>query len=74
MHVSASPSQEVLVSWDLTCSEGLGAGGKSGQFNARTTVNRVINHPYKRPDSCVVSAGARLSGSGNLLVWLTYTR
>lgn len=71
VHVSAVPGQNVLVTWTMTCSQGFGAGGKSGQFNARTTVNRVISHPYKHPDSCIVSVGAQLSGSGSLHVWLT---
>jgi hypothetical protein len=74
VHVSASPSQSVLVSWDMTCSKGLGAGGKSGQFNAHTPVNRVIRHPYIHPDSCVVAAGAQLSSGGRLHVWITYVR
>ena len=74
VHVSASPSQKVLVSWDITCSEGLGAGGRSGQFTAHTTVNRLLKHPYKHPAWCIVAAGAQLSGSGALHVWLTYTR
>jgi hypothetical protein len=72
--VTAGFRQEVLVSWDMTCSKGLGAGGSSGQFNAQTTVNRVLKHPYRHPDSCIVATGAQLSGSGNLHVWLTYTR
>jgi len=73
VHVSASPSQQVDVAWDMTCSKGLGAGGKSGQFTAGTPVNRVLHHPYKHPDMCIVSADAQLSGSGHLHVWLTYT-
>ncbi|HUZ38131.1 MAG TPA: hypothetical protein VMV17_17555 [Streptosporangiaceae bacterium] len=74
VHVSASPSQSVLVSWDMTCGKGSGAGGKSGQFTATTPVNRVIHHPYRHPDVCYVAAGAQLNGSGHLHVWLTYTR
>lgn len=74
VHVSASPSQSVSVNWTMTCSQGMGAGGRSGQFNAQTTVNRVISHPYAHPDSCVVAAGSQLSSSGNLHVWITYTR
>lgn len=74
VHVSATPRQSVLVSWDTVCSKGFGAGSKSGQFHARTTVNRVIRHPYIHPDSCTVAAGAQLSSGGKVHVWITYTR
>jgi hypothetical protein len=73
VHVRATPRQSVLVSWDITCSKGLGAGSSSGQFRSGTPVNRKLHHPYTHPDSCIVSAGAQLSGSGHLHVWLTYT-
>jgi hypothetical protein len=72
VHVLASPRQRVLVSWTMTCSKGKGAGGKSGKFHAAAPVNRKIRQPYKHPDSCVVAAGAVLSGSGHLDVWITY--
>jgi hypothetical protein len=74
VHVSATSSQNVTISWDMTCTKGLGAGGKSGQFTAHTPVSRVIHHPYAHPDSCIVSADAQLSAIGHLHVWVTYTR
>jgi hypothetical protein len=74
VHVSASPNQKVLVSWDLVCAKGFGAGSRSGQFHARTLVNRKISHPYAHPDNCTVSAGAQLSHGGHLHVWITYWR
>ena len=74
VHVSASPAQSVLVSWDVTCSKGSGAGSSSGQFTARTTLRRVLHHPYAHPDSCIVSAAAQLSAGGRLHVWITYRR
>jgi hypothetical protein len=74
VHVSASRKQQVLVSWDMVCSKGLGAGAKSGQFTAVTPVNRLMHHPYAHPDSCIVSADAQLSSGGSLHVWVTYRR
>jgi hypothetical protein len=74
VHVSATPRQRVQVSWDMTCAKGSGAGGRSGQFTARTPVDHVMRHPYTDPAFCTVAAGAQLSGSGSLHVWITYTR
>lgn len=68
--ISASPSQQVTVSWTDTCGYGDGAGSNSGSFTATTPVTRTITHPYSRPDSCSVAATAQLSGSGNLSIRL----
>lgn len=73
VHVRASPRQSVLVSWDITCSKGFGAGSSSGQFNSGTPVNRKLHHPYAHPDNCIVSADAQLSSGRSLHLWLTYT-
>ena len=73
--VTSSPDQSVFVSWDDTCSLGLGAGGKSGSFTATTPVTRTISHPYSQPDSCIVAAGAQLQAGGNSVhVSLSYSR
>lgn len=74
VHVGASPRQRVTVSWNMVCSRGLSAASKSGQFTARTRINRVMRHPFRRPDTCIVAAGGQLAGRGRLHVWLTYTR
>jgi hypothetical protein len=74
VHVTSSPDQKVLVSWDMTCAQGDGAGGKSGQFTARTVVRRLLPHPYARPGSCIVAAGAQLNTGGYLHVWISYRR
>jgi hypothetical protein len=58
------PGQSVLVSWDDVCGKGFGAGSRSGQFNAITTVNRRIAQPYVHPDNCTVSADAQLNNPG----------
>jgi hypothetical protein len=73
--VTSSPDQSVFVSWDDTCSQGEGAGGKSGSFTATTPVSRTISHPYDQPDSCVVAAGAQLQADGNSVhVTLSYSQ
>jgi hypothetical protein len=65
VHVlSLRRGQSVLVSWDMVCAKGSGAGSRSGQFNATTTVNRRIPQPYARPDYCIVSADAQLNNPG----------
>jgi Ricin-type beta-trefoil lectin domain len=73
--VTSSPDQSVFVSWDDTCSQGLGAGGDSGSFTATTPVSRTISHPYRQPDSCIVAAGAQLQAGGNSVhVALSYSQ
>jgi hypothetical protein len=74
VHVTSSPDQKVLVSWDMTCAKGDGAGGKSGQFTARTTIRRLLKQPYAHPDYCIVAAGAQLNNGGRLKVWISYRR
>jgi hypothetical protein len=74
VHVTSSPDQSALVTWDVVCSKGDGAGSASGQFTAPTPVRRVIRHPYARPDSCTVAAGAQLNRGGHLKVWISYRR
>jgi hypothetical protein len=73
--VTSSPDQSVFVSWDDTCSQGDGAGGSSGSFTATTPVSRTISHPYYKPDSCIVAAGAQLQAGGNSVhVSLSYSQ
>lgn len=76
VHVlSLHPGQRVFVAWDMVCAKGPGAGSRSGQFNATTTVNRRVPQPYARPDYCIVSADAQLNkpGGGRFIeVEITY--
>jgi hypothetical protein len=58
----------------MTCAEGDGAGGKSGQFTATTTVRRLLRQPYAHPAYCIVAAGAQLDSGGYLHVWISYRR
>jgi hypothetical protein len=64
----------VSVSWDLVCSKGTGAGGRSGSFTATTPVQKRLPHPYRYPDSCDIAVDAQLSGGGSIHVWTTYYR
>jgi hypothetical protein len=74
VHVTASPNQSVQVFWNMVCSKGSGAGGKSGQFTARTTIRRLIPHPYAHPTSCTIAADASLNRGGRVRAWLSYRR
>lgn len=69
--VTASPRQKVSVSWTMVCTKGTNAGSKSGQFEARTNVNRALKKPMSHTDSCTVSANAQLSGSGKVSIAIT---
>lgn len=72
VHVRAYPRQSVQVAWSIVCSLGFSAGSSSGQFNSGTPINRTLHHPYRHPDSCIVSADGQLSHGGHLRLWLTY--
>jgi hypothetical protein len=63
--VTSSPGQSVYVAWDAVCTQGTGAGSKSGSFTANAPVTRAISHPYNQPDQCIVSADAQLQDGGN---------
>lgn len=70
VHVSASPNQHISGAWDVVCGKGTGAGSKSGSFSGRTPFKRTLKMPYRRPDSCTVSADAQLGRGGWVHVWL----
>jgi len=74
VRVRATPSQRVSVSWSMTCSKGLGAGSRSGDFTAYTPVTRRMPFPTRKPDSCSVSATAQLDDSGTIKVALLVPR
>jgi hypothetical protein len=75
LHVRAEPNQHVSGAWDSTCSKGLGAGSESGTFSGMTRLRHLIRMSYTHPDSCIVSADAQLSQSGNhIKVNITYRR
>jgi hypothetical protein len=70
LHVTSSPRQQVSGAWGVTCSKGMGTGGKSGNFSGRTPYKKTLRLNYKRPDNCVVSANAQLASGGTVTVRL----
>jgi hypothetical protein len=69
--VTSRPRQKVSVAWTMVCLVGSGAGSKSGQFTARTTVNRKLRKPSRRAHDCTVSANAQLAEGGSIKIKLT---
>ena len=70
LHVTSSPGQHVSGAWDVTCSKGLGAGSKSGNFSGTTPLKKTLKLNYRRPDNCIVSADAQLGTGGSLRIRL----
>jgi hypothetical protein len=67
--------QRLTVYWDVVCSQGFGAGSKSGQFTARAPIIlHRLPHPYNHPDSCIVSADAQIGTGSYLHIQLSYRR
>jgi hypothetical protein len=72
--VKARPNQRVDVYWLTVCSKGYGAGSKDGDFSGLTPLRKRIGMPYRRPDSCTVSASAQLSGRGRKIIVIILAR
>jgi hypothetical protein len=70
VHVTSSPDQHISGAWDVVCGKGTGAGSKSGTLSGTTPFKRTVKMPYRRPDSCTVSADAQLGTGGKLHVWV----
>lgn len=68
--VKSRPRQRASGSYTVVCTKGSGAGSKSGNFRGRTIFKRPLKKPYRRPDSCTVSASAQLKKGGRLTVIL----
>lgn len=65
----------VTVYWSTVCSEGSGAGSRSGHFTRNTPKIWILQLPYSRPDSCDVAASAGVNGnSTRLRVYLYATQ
>jgi hypothetical protein len=71
VHATARPNQRLLIRWHMTCSKGMDVRKSRGHFRATTPIRRRLHHPFRRPDSCVVSARSRLRQGGHLHLWLT---
>jgi len=70
LSIKATPAQRAQMSWTITCSKGDSAGTKAGLRTLLTPVSLVLKQPMKDNDNCLVSANARLIGSGNIILKL----
>jgi hypothetical protein len=67
--VKSSPRQGISDgAWSVTCSRGLGAGSRSGEFGGSTPRAVRIRLPMRRPTTCYVGASAQLDEGGDLRV------
>lgn len=66
--VTTSPRQKADGAWTVVCSNGSGAGSKSGNISGRGKFSRKLKLPMKRPDNCTVAANAQLSEGGRVRV------
>jgi hypothetical protein len=66
-------NQDATVAWTANCSQGGQSTQTSGGSTAMTPVSDDLILPYADPDSCTVTMTGTLSGSGYMLVNLTYT-
>jgi hypothetical protein len=74
VHLSASPSQRLLIRWHMTCSKGMSIRKSHGRIHARTPIRRKLHHPFSHPGSCIVTARTHLPGHGRIHLWLTSRR
>jgi len=66
-------NQDASVAWTADCSLAGQTAEKSGGSTSITPVTENLTLPFTNPDSCAVSATVVLSGTGSLLLSLTYT-
>ncbi|MGH3196424.1 MAG: ricin-type beta-trefoil lectin domain protein [Streptosporangiaceae bacterium] len=66
-------SQDATVAWTATCSLAGQTAATKGGSTSTTPVTDALTLPFTDPDSCTVSATGTLSGTGQMLVDLTYT-
>ncbi len=68
--VIATPAQPVSVKWSLACRKGTKVRPRTGSYTTSSSAKHKLTLPWANPDSCFVSASARLQGSGRLVVRL----
>ena len=68
VRVSVKPSQTVKVNWNATCSRGMSAKGRTGNFTLNGSATRTLRMPLGNADMCIVAAGTMLEGSGRVTV------
>ena len=66
--IAAVPSQPVIGTWSVTCSNGFDAGPKGGQVATIAPLKRTFTFAANGPAMCRAKATARLSGDGRITV------
>jgi hypothetical protein len=70
LSIKATPPQKVQATWTLTCTNGKRAGTEEGLRNLESPVSMPLRRPVKGSESCVVSANAQLTKSGQVILKL----
>jgi hypothetical protein len=71
--LTSGSSQDATVAWTADCSLSGRTAQTSGGSTSVTPVSDAVALTFTDPDSCTVSATVVLSGTGGLLLSLTYT-
>jgi hypothetical protein len=71
--LTAGTNQDASVAWTASCSLAGQTEVKTGGSTSVTPVTDNLTLPFTDPDSCAVSATVALSGTGSLLLALTYS-
>ena len=71
--VTNGSKQDATVVWTANCTLGGDTGKTAGGSTSMTPVSSPLTLAFSAPDSCDVTATGTLSGTGSMLVSLTYT-
>jgi len=71
VHVKATPNQRFDGAWVMVCAKGTRERQTQGTVSGLTPRVKELRMPFTNPDSCGVSAFARLRTGGGLFVYLT---
>jgi len=70
--LTAGVAQDATIAWSATCTLSGQSAKVTGGSTSETPVADNLILPFTDPDSCVVSATVTLSGTGSVLLSLTY--
>jgi Ricin-type beta-trefoil lectin domain len=70
--LTAGDAQDATIAWSATCTLSGSSAKVTGGSTSETPVADNLILPFTDPDSCVVSATVTLSGTGSVLLSLTY--
>ena len=70
--LTAGDAQDATIAWSATCTLSGSSAKVSGGSTAQTPVTDNLVLPFTDPDSCAVSATVTLSGTGSVLLSITY--